>query len=221
MNDGQPVTQQFQAPRMKGDLMEGLLMMKAGDSMEFRMLMDTLSARTGQPKPAWAKPGDYATWNVKMVDIKTKEQMDKETAEKGAVEAKKEDSILQAYFKTKGIKNVQKTADGMYYVIHKDGTGALPKAGQTVTVNYTGRDLTGKKFDSNVDSAFHHVEPFQFALGQHHVIKGWDRGVALLKKGSKATFYIPSALAYGERGAGSQIPPNSILIFDIELLDFQ
>ena len=221
MNEGKPVTQQVQASRMKGDLMEGLQMMKAGDSIEFRMLMDTLSARAGQPKPEWTKAGDYATWNVKMVEVKTKEQMEKETAEKSAAEAKKEDSVLQAYFKKNGIKNAQKTASGLYYVIHKEGTGENPKAGQKVTVNYTGRDLNGKKFDSNVDSAFHHVAPFDFVLDQHRVIAGWDEGVALLKKGSKATFYIPSVLAYGERGAGAQIPPNSILIFDIELLNIQ
>ena len=222
MNDNKPVPQQFQKPTIKGDLMEGLMMMKAGDSVIFRMPMDTFAARTHQPKPQWTKPGDYATWEVKMVSVMTKEQMEAASAQREKGEAQKEDAALQAYFKEHNIKNPQKTASGLYYVVHQAGTGASPKAGDKVTVNYTGMDLNGKKFDSNIDSAFHHVEPFQFTLGSHQVIKGWDEGVALLKKGSKATFYIPSPLAYGERGAGGgQIPPNSILIFDIELIHFE
>lgn len=221
MNENKPVTQAFQTPQMKGDLMEGLLMMKAGDSIVFRMNMDTLAARSKQPKPEWAKPGDYASWAVKMFDIKTAEQVKKETVEKNSVQGKKDDATLLAYFKEKGITNFKKTASGLYYVLHKDGVGAAPANGQQVTVNYTGMDLEGKKFDSNVDPEFKHVEPFTFGLGNHQVIAGWDEAVALLKKGGSATFYIPSSLAYGEHGAPPRIEPNAILIFDIELVDFK
>jgi FKBP-type peptidyl-prolyl cis-trans isomerase len=221
MNENKPVMQQCQKPTMKGDLMEGLMMMKAGDSAIFRMSMDTLAARMHQPKPEYAKAGDYATWEVRMVNVMTKEQMEAETAKAEKGQSEKEDQELQAYFKKNNIQNVKKTASGMYYVIHKPGTGESPVKGQKVTVNYTGKDLNGKKFDSNVDSAFHHVQPFSFDLDQHQVIKGWDEGLALMKKGMEATFYIPSKLAYGQRGAGGQIPPNSILIFDIELVSFQ
>ena len=63
------------------------------------------------------------------------------------------------------------------------------------------------------------MQPFSFGLGQGQVIKGWDEGVALLKKGSKATLYIPSTMAYGERGAGDKIPANAVLIFDVEVTD--
>lgn len=221
MNENKPVMQQCQKPAMKGDLMEGLMMMKAGDSAVFRMPMDTLAARMHQPKPDYARPGDYATWEVRMVNVMTKEQMEAKTARAEQEQSVKEDRELQAYFKKNNIQNVKKTASGLYYVLHRPGAGESPKEGQKVTVNYTGKDMNGKKFDSNVDSAFHHVQPFQFDLGRHQVIKGWDEGVALMKKGTEATFYIPSRLAYGQRGAGGQIPPNSILIFDIELVDFQ
>jgi len=221
MNEHKPVSQQFQAPQMKGDLMEGLMIMKAGDSMIFRMNMDTLAARSGQPKPEWAKPGDYATWEVKMFDVKTAEQMEKEATSKQAGQSKIDDEILQEYFKKKGITNFQKTASGLYFVMQKEGTGEAPKEGQQATVNYTGMDLEGKKFDSNVDPEFKHVEPFTFGVGAHQVIAGWDEAVPLLKKGGKATFYIPSHLAYGERGAAPRIEPNAVLIFDIELVDFK
>lgn len=221
MNNNMPVPQQFQAPSMKGDLMEGLLKMKAGDSVVFRMLMDTLAARANQPKPNWVKPGDYATWHVKMVSIKTKAQMDAAAMEKDKTQLIADDKILQDYFQTHKITNVKKTASGLYYTISRKGTGIFPKEGQEVTVNYTGRNLNGEKFDSNVLPEFHHVEPFSFTLGKHNVIKGWDEGVALMNKGMKATFYIPSTLGYGERGSGDKIAPNAILIFDIELLSFK
>lgn len=221
MNENKPVTQQCQKPNMKGDLMEGLMMMKAGDSVIFRMPMDTLAARMHQPKPEYVKAGDYATWEVRMVSVKPKEQMEAEAAKAEKEQSAKEDGELQAYFKKNNIKDARKTASGLYYVLHKPGAGESPKEGQKVTVNYTGKDMNGKKFDSNVDSAFHHVQPFQFSLGKHQVIKGWDEGVALLKKGAEATFYIPSHLAYGQHGAGGQIPPNATLVFDIELVGFE
>jgi FKBP-type peptidyl-prolyl cis-trans isomerase FkpA len=221
MNNHMPVPQQFQAPSMKGDLMSGLLKMKAGDSAVFRMLMDTLAERASQPKPSWVKPGDYATWEVKMVSIKTKAQMEAATLEKEKKQLAIDDKILQDYFKSHHIKNVKKTASGLYYTISKQGSGAFPKVGQQVTVNYTGKKLDGIKFDSNVEPDFNHVEPFSFLLGKHNVIKGWDEGIALMKKGMKATFYIPSIFAYGDRGSDERIPPNSILIFDIELLSFK
>jgi peptidylprolyl isomerase len=65
------------------------------------------------------------------------------------------------------------------------------------------------------------VQPFNFPIGQQHVIKGWDEGVALMKKGGKATLYIPSSLAYGHRGAGGAIPPDAVLIFDVEVTDIK
>src|SRR5690606_32495047 len=152
---------------------------------------------------------------------KTKEEMMAAQAAQAKVQQATDDSLLQAYFAEHHITNAKKTESGLYYVMHEAGTGNSPTTGQTVTVNYTGRDLGGEVFDSNTDPAFHHVEPFSFPLGKRSVIPGWDEGVALMKKGGKATFYLPSALAYGERGAGDKIPPNAILIFDIELIDFK
>jgi len=221
MNNHMPVPQQFQAPSMKGDLMSGLLRMKAGDSAVFRMLMDTLAVRAQQPKPNWVQPGDYATWEVKMVSIKTKAQMEASTLEKEQKQLAIDDKILLDYFKSHNIQNVKKTASGLYYTVSKKGSGISPKTGQEVSVNYTGKKMDGTKFDSNVDPAFNHVEPLRFSLGKRNVIKGWDEAVALMKKGMKATFYVPSTLAYGDRGADEKIPPNTILIFDIELLSFK
>lgn len=94
------------------------------------------------------------------------------------------------------------------------GTGAEAKSGNFVTVNYKGTLVDGTKFDSSYDRG----EPFSFNLGSGQVIKGWDLGVLGMKVGGKRKLTIPSDLGYGTRGAGNLIPPNSTLVFEVELL---
>lgn len=222
INHGQPVKQMLMAPHAKGDLMEGLLLMKPGDSTIFRMKLDTLAALSHQPRPEWVKDKNaYAVWGIKLVSLMTKEQNDSAMAKAEEKQKGIDDSLILNYFKQHKIANYQKTSSGLYYVVNKQGAGVSPKEGQKVTVNYTGALLDGEVFDSNTDPKFKHVKPFEFPLGQHRVIPGWDEGIALMKKGEKATFYIPSHLGYGQRGAGGRIPPNSVLVFDIELVSFQ
>jgi cyclophilin family peptidyl-prolyl cis-trans isomerase len=109
----------------------------------------------------------------------------------------------------------KRTASGLYYVIDVEGTGAIAQPGQTVVAHYTGTLFDdGKKFDSSVDRG----TPFEFPLGQHRVIAGWDEGFGLFKVGSKGKLIIPANLAYGSRGAGGVIPPNADLVFEIEML---
>ncbi|WP_374309064.1 FKBP-type peptidyl-prolyl cis-trans isomerase [Methylocella sp.] len=107
---------------------------------------------------------------------------------------------------------------GLRMVDVAQGAGAAPKAGQKVSVHYTGwlyeDGKKGAKFDSSVDRG----APFVFTLGAGEVIKGWDEGVATMRVGGKRTLIIPPGLAYGARGAGGVIPPNATLIFDVELL---
>ena len=111
------------------------------------------------------------------------------------------------------------TASGLQIIDSTVGTGASPKPGQTCVMHYTGwlyeNGVKGKKFDSSVDRN----EPFEFPIGQHRVIAGWDEGVATMKVGGKRTLISPPALGYGARGAGGVIPPNATLIFEVELLD--
>ena len=104
------------------------------------------------------------------------------------------------------------TASGIKYIVIKEGTGAKPIVTSNVKVHYTGSFLDGKVFDSSVQRG----EPIDFGLNQ--VIKGWTEGVQLMTEGSKYKFYIPSKLAYGEAGAGGVIPPNTDLIFEVELI---
>jgi FKBP-type peptidyl-prolyl cis-trans isomerase len=111
--------------------------------------------------------------------------------------------------------------DGLKYTDTKTGDGATAKAGNKVSVHYTGwlsdNGAKGKKFDSSVDRG----QPFQFTLGAKQVIAGWDEGVAGMKVGGTRTLTIPPELGYGARGAPGAIPPNATLIFDVELLQVQ
>ncbi len=107
---------------------------------------------------------------------------------------------------------VTQTKSGLQYEVLTEGTGKSPKATDTVRCHYEGRLLDGTVFDSS----YKRGEPADFGLNQ--VIPGWTEGVQLMKEGAKFRFHIPYLLAYGERGAGAQIPPYSTLIFDVELI---
>ena len=109
------------------------------------------------------------------------------------------------------------TASGLKYVEMVEGTGDTPKAGQTVTVHYTGTLVNGKKFDSSRDKG----QPANFKIGVGQVIKGWDEGLMTMKVGGRRKFIIPAQLGYGTHGRPPDIPGNATLVFDVELLGIQ
>jgi FKBP-type peptidyl-prolyl cis-trans isomerase len=121
----------------------------------------------------------------------------------------KGEAFLAENAKKEGVKV---TASGLQYKVLKEGNGKSPKATDNVQVHYKGTLLDGTEFDSSIKRG----EPAEFPLNR--VIPGWTEGVQLMKVGDKFQFTIPSALAYGEQGAGGAIGPNSTLIFEVELL---
>ncbi|WP_180136476.1 FKBP-type peptidyl-prolyl cis-trans isomerase [Acinetobacter sp. YH12066] len=108
---------------------------------------------------------------------------------------------------------VKTTASGLQYLTTKEGTGKQPQATSVVKVHYTGKLVDGTVFDSSVERG----EPIEFPLNQ--VIPGWTEGLQLMKEGGKSTLYIPANLGYGAQGVPGTIPPNSTLIFDVELIE--
>ncbi|PIB37330.1 hypothetical protein BFP72_00885 [Reichenbachiella sp. 5M10] len=123
---------------------------------------------------------------------------------------------MEDFVQENEVNNYQTTASGIIYTVDGAGTGDLPEAGQSVTVQYEGYLLDSTKFDSSIDRG----TPFTFVIGQEQVIAGWDEGIALYKKGQKGTLYIPYELGYGTAGSGS-IAPYDDLIFEIEVIDIR
>ena len=162
----------------------------------------------------------------------TKSISDVMTGKETAISSREAQAMLNEYFQKKEKEQAQtaiaegkvyleqnakrdgvtQTKSGLQYEVLTEGTGKSPKATDTVRCHYEGRLLDGTVFDSS----YKRGEPADFGL--NHVIPGWTEGVQLMKEGAKFRFHIPYLLAYGERGAGAQIPPYSTLIFDVELI---
>ncbi|RYY19732.1 MAG: hypothetical protein EOO36_05120, partial [Cytophagaceae bacterium] len=231
---GSAVPMPLQEVKRKGMPDEAFSLLQPGDSAVFRFNADSLFKPQGRPVPAFLKrSGNVIVINVKADKLITQqeeaameqtlqqkmmEQQQKQMLAYAETQNKKDEVTLQDYLKKNNLTPTGKTPGGVYYIITQPGTGAKPKAGQQVSLQYKGTLLSGKEFDS---SAKHGGQPFAYAAGRGQVIPGWDEGVSMLSKGAKATLLVPSSLAYGERGAGADIPANSPLRFDVELIDIK
>ncbi len=137
------------------------------------------------------------------------EEFNKSKADRIKKEKEKEHKILKDLS-----KGFLKTSSGLLYKFEKENNSQKPSNGNKVKVHYKGMLLDGTVFDSS----FKRNQPIEFTLGIGQVIKGWDEGISLLGIGDKASFIIPSDLAYGASGAGGIIPPNATLVFEVELI---
>lgn len=219
LNNNEPIVLTVTAPQFGGDLQAGLPLLSAGDKAMFRTRVDSIFRNKGQMPPN-AKSGDYITFEINMLTIKTPAELKEE---QDNLVISQEDEIIK-YLNTHNLKGLR-TESGLYYVIKKQGSGPKAQVGQEISMNYTGSLLDGTKFDSNTETEFGHVQPFVFPLGQNRVIKGWDEGILNFNKGTQAILLIPSRLAYGTKSIPGNpknpkgIPANSVLIFDVEVVD--
>ena len=153
---------------------------------------------------------------VAIVGCDSSSALKKEMVENPTSQADKDKNAILKYVMDNKMKKVQSTESGIYYVMEQEGDGAgHPTASSSIKAHYHGTLMDGTVFDSSVERG----SPLDFRL--NGVIKGWQEAIPLLSKGGKGKFIIPSGLAYGTRGAGAKIGPNTPLIFDIELVDFQ
>jgi len=223
---GKPVQAQIQASQNVGDLMEVFPLLAAKDSALVKVPTDSVFKGHEEARPPFFPKGSYLTFVIKIEKIQS---LNEAIAEKNAEGQKLKDKELTeaANYLAANKINAIPTGSGLRYVITKPSVKRKPLAGDTVLVNYTGRILNGKVFDSSIaadaknaglDQPGREYKPISVVLGRQQVIPGWDEGLLLLNEGSKAKFIIPSSLAYGDRGAGQDIPPYSTLIFDIELV---
>ena len=212
---------------------------RVGDSIYSKNLVDSIYKMGTMPP--YAKKGEYEITTYKFVNVfTTKEQTDsaynkwlpiaKANSNKKILEQIKaeqktnapqlaiDDKILSDYITTHKL-TATKAPWGTYVSILKEGTESFSDT-SVVMVNYTGKTLDGKVFDSNTDAAFGHTQPLGVDMGQiGGVILGWTDGLKQMKKGGKGIFLIPSSLGYGTKGSGDKIKPNDNLMFDIEIVD--
>ncbi len=229
---GMPVSTMVPKAQAKGDVTDGILLLTEGDSATIKVFVD--SVYKGKPRPQGFK-GKYLVYDIKIEKVLAKGtqtdqvfQSNISTYMKSRYDAMKnqEPAKVKKYIDDNKL-NVTKTPTGLNYVINKQGTGAVPTVGDTVYVNYIGKTTNGKVFDTNIKeeavkaklqiNPMNPYKPISFPVGQSRVIPGWDQGLLLLNAGAKATFVIPSDLAYRDQGNGP-IGPYTPLVFEVEMV---
>ena len=209
----------------KSPIIEMLKMLSPGDSVTLKFPVDSMPQ-----KPRGLSDAEFVLYDVVLRDIKTVEQYEAdnkaEAAERNKAMAQFKEKETEAEEKTADIltkyksgsygKDLVKLPSGLEYVVHEEGSGAKIKAGNRVEAHYYGvfKD-NGEMFDNS----FGRGQPFGYINGKGSVIQGWEEGFQQLKKGDKATFFIPYKLAYGEAGRAPTIPAKADLVFYIEVID--
>ncbi|NQZ75865.1 MAG: FKBP-type peptidyl-prolyl cis-trans isomerase [Ekhidna sp.] len=222
----------------QGELFSVLTLLKTGDSVHFELPAQELFEKTFRaPRPDSIAADSKIQFRIAFVEQLTEEGYYEMVANRAEAAAAKQiiidNEILDKYLSDNGI-TAEKTESGLRYVIKDQGNGTLPQNGDTVLVDYLGKVLDGAYFDtSNEELAKENglfneqrkiqigYNPFQVILGRGGVIKGWEEGLLFVPEGGKATLYIPSTLGYGSRGSGPIIKPNSILEFDVEVVEIK
>ena len=221
-----PVQAQIQPSQNIADLMEIFPLLTLNDSAVVKIPTDTIFKGHDQMRPGFFPKGSFLVIVLKILKVQT---MDEAIAERNSMIEKVKS--LEASNRDKYIADhklvLNTTESGLKYVITKSSLKPKPQKGDTVFVNYVGRSLDDKVFDTSLADVAKSAgtfidgrpyEPLQFNVGQQRVISGWDEGLLLLNEGAKATFVIPSNLAYGATGNGDAIKPYNTLVFDVELV---
>lgn len=214
----------------KGSIEEVIYNLKKGDSCVFKIPANKLY---GNVTPPQIKSEELLTVNMVIRDAMTQEDFEvyrtKLMEDVSKEQLVKDIAIIDTYLDDNNIV-AEKSESGLRYVITTPGEGENVVLGQKIKANYSGHVLNGEFFDSNIEEIAKEngvftegrpYGPFETVLQQGAVIQGWVEGFQYFNKGSKGTLYIPSTLAYGSRARSAQIGPNSILVFDVELLDVQ
>ena len=203
---------------------EALLLLGEGDSLRLSQLLADLPEL-----PSYFKSTDTINYNIKVLEILTpaeyviekKIKQAKAEFKKKAIQARKETvkkmtiSNIEKYKNGDFEEKLLRTHSGLKYLIHEKGNGKKLNPKQQVSIHYYGFLMDGKEFDNSFEKG----EPLQFLLGMGRVIKGWDEGLSKLNVGTKATFFIPYQLAYGEAGRPPKIPQRADLVFYVEVVE--
>lgn len=240
--NGVPAIIQMQMPVPQGDgVLEAVMMMSKGDSITFKVPAKSLFQNTFRsPMPSSVDSASLFTFNLGLSDVLGAEDFqkfqEKMVAKQNEEYVKKQEEqlaidsgIIENYLKEKGLKALR-TESGLRYVLTKAGKGANAIPGQSTSINYAGYLLNGTPFDTNIESVARKnntftdgrpYEPYEVVVDASQVIQGWHEAIKLMNKGSKMTVFIPSPLAYGSQRRSEEIVENSILAFDMEMVDIK
>lgn len=231
---GQPTRMAMPKPQAKGDVVAGIGLLGEGDSATFKISADSIF-KGGQQRPPGFK-SKYLVFQVKIEKVIAKGALNDQVFRgrvtdylKGQMDALKtqEPAKIKKYIDDNHLK-LEKTASGLLYVITNPGTGEKPALHDTAVVNYTGKMVNGKVFDTSIKEEAQKAKipmdpmrqfaPIRIPVGEGKVIPGWDEGLQLLNKGAKAIFIVPSDIAYKDQGIGP-IAPYTPLVFEMEMVN--
>ncbi len=207
-----------------GDLNEGLLMMHEGDSAVFYIPVDSMAKYMGGVPDMFK---DHVIYSIKADKFYSEEELQQENMVKAAEAKEIEKQAIEKYLKDNDLK-AEPTESGLYFIMTRKGSGKTATTGQQVKVNYVGKRLDGKLFDTNIkEIAMENdmympqrpYEPMEVTAGVGQMIRGFDEALTMMPEGSKATLIIPFELGYGNRAVSEDIPAYSTLVFDVEMVD--
>jgi FKBP-type peptidyl-prolyl cis-trans isomerase FkpA len=197
-----------------GSIYEGFAMMHIGDSAIFKIdAYKFYQLTSALPSPDCIHKGDKLIFYVRLINIMTAEDIQREFERIQRMKLKNEQDLLNDYLISNDV-DLEVKGSGIYINEIKKGTGKTPQIGDSITLHYEGTLINNEPFDSSIMRG----KPFSFVFGDSSLMKGWTEGIGMMQEGGKATIIIPSNLAYGERGVGEVIPPYSTVIFEINLL---
>lgn len=221
---GRPVKIQVQAPQNTPDLMDVFPMLAAQDSACVKVPTDSIFKGHDTERPPFFPKGSYLICYIKIQRVQTLNDAIGER-NKAIDSLRNAETVSRDKYITDHKLVLKTTKSGLKYVITKPSLKAKPLAGDTVLVDYVGKLLDGTVFDTSIKEVAQKTgtyqegrpyEPIKFPVGKQNVIAGWDEGLLLVNNGAKATFIIPSNLAYGDQGSGA-IPPFATLVFEVEM----
>ena len=198
-----------------GMMQDALKKLKTGDSASFIIPAENFYRKTKRDSiPSFIVPDENLRFEVKIIDIVSEHQLNKEYKQYMLKKEAEEKQILKEYITAENITQ-KPTVSGIYIIKLKTGKGYKAEIGKKVTINFTGSFINGKIFDSSIDKG----KPVTFILGNEHVIPAWNEAIQSMKVGDKIKLIAPSETAYGQEGLQNYVPPFSTLIYEIKLLN--
>ena len=217
--DGKPILFPVKTPTFSGDIYEAVAMMATGDSASFLIPSDSIYKKVfRKPLPQNVASGSLLNFTIKVQWIKAQNELEVKPHEVTVNKARleKEEGQMNNYITSHGLE-VRKTKSGVYIAEKKEGTGTAAVAKKMISINYIGRFLDDTVFESTYKEE-KYGRPVSVIVGNQQVIRGWEETFLEMKAGGHYVLLVPSHMAFGTRGRGDIVPPNTPLVFEIKVL---